>query len=282
MSSLKEARKNKARRLTRLAVFLKRTEMELRFTKYHGTGNDFILVDDRDLSFPKDEEVVRKLCDRHFGIGADGLILIQNHPELDYRMVYFNSDGSQSLCGNGSRCGFAFARSLGIVDTHATFETTDGIHQIKWQDGEIHFQLFDVNELKQLNEKDWFINTGSPHHIVISDDVQNENIVSKGREIRNSDDYARHNGTNVNFAQLLHDKVKIRTYERGVEDETLSCGTGATAVGIMAAELGWKSPVSIQTMGGQLSISFKKEGDSFKDIWLSGPAEKVFAGSVTI
>ena len=256
--------------------------MELNFSKYQGTGNDFILVDDRDQSFPASNQLVQKLCDRRFGIGADGLILIQNHPKLDYRMVYFNSDGSQSLCGNGSRCGFAFAQSLGMVDQHATFETTDGIHQIKQEGEKINFQLFDVQQLKKINEKEWFIDTGSPHHIVISDDVSSENIVSEGREIRNHPDYSRHNGTNVNFAQLLQDRVKIRTYERGVEDETLSCGTGATAVGIMAGKLGFKSPVHIQTTGGELSVSFKQEGDQFTEIWLAGPAKKVFEGSVTI
>ncbi len=256
--------------------------MELHFTKYQGTGNDFIIIDDRNESFPVNDSLIQKLCDRRFGIGADGLILIQNHPDLDYRMVYFNSDGSQSLCGNGSRCGFAFAKSLGIVGVKATFETTDGIHQIKIQDGKIHFQLFDVKEREKINDNEWFVDTGSPHHIVISKDVLEEDIVNQGRKIRNSSTYSRHNGTNVNFAQLLQDRVKIRTYERGVEDETLSCGTGATAVGIMAGELGLESPVRIQTMGGELSVSFKREGDSFTDVWLSGPAEKVFEGSVTI
>lgn len=256
--------------------------MELNFTKYQGTGNDFILIDDRSETFPATTDLIQKLCDRRFGIGADGLILIQKHPNLDYRMVYFNSDGSQSLCGNGSRCGFAFAHSLGMVGSEATFETTDGIHKIKIEDSKIHFQLFDVDHFKQINENEWFIDTGSPHHIVISNDVKTEEIVQKGRKIRNSEEYSRHNGTNVNFAQVLQDSVKIRTYERGVEDETLSCGTGATAVGIMAGILGQNSPVHIETMGGILSVSFKKDGDSFSDIWLSGPAEKVFEGSVTI
>lgn len=256
--------------------------MELHFTKYQGTGNDFILIDDRNEKIPVNAQLVQSLCDRRFGIGADGLILIQNHPDLDYRMIYYNSDGSQSLCGNGSRCGFAYAQSLGMVEQQATFETTDGIHQIKWQDDKIHFQLFDVNQLNQINANEWFIDTGSPHHIVITPDVEEEEIVAKGREIRNSASYSRHNGTNVNFAQLLQDKVKIRTYERGVEDETLSCGTGATAVGIMAGKLGFKSPVHIQTKGGELSVSFKNDGDLFADIWLAGPAEKVFEGSVII
>lgn len=256
--------------------------MELHFTKYQGTGNDFILVDDRDLSLTVSDTLVQKLCDRRFGIGADGLILIQNHPKHDYRMVYFNSDGSQSLCGNGSRCAFAFAQSLGIVKDKGTFETTDGVHQIKIENNLIHFQLFDVDKVEQINDNEWFVNTGSPHHIVISDNVESEEIVLKGREIRNLPNYSRHNGTNVNFAQLLQDKVKIRTYERGVEDETLSCGTGATAVGIMSGKLGFKSPVHIQTQGGTLLVSYNQNDNSFTDIWLAGPAEKVFEGSVEI
>ena len=255
--------------------------MQVEFSKYQGTGNDFVLIDDRNESFPKDHTIVKKLCDRKFGIGADGLILIQNHSGLDYKMVYFNSDGSQSLCGNGSRCGFAFARDLGIVQDHATFETTDGIHQIKFKDGLVHFQLFDVAHANNLDEHQWYIDTGSPHHIVISKE-EPQNIVEKGREIRNLPLYSGQNGTNVNFAQLLHDRVKIRTYERGVEDETLSCGTGATAVGLMAGKLGYESPVRIETEGGELAVSFEQSGAGFSNIWLSGPAEKVFDGSLTI
>lgn len=256
--------------------------MKLNFSKYQGTGNDFILIDDRNEVFPQDSNIIEKLCGRRFGIGADGLILIQNHPELDYKMIYFNSDGSQSLCGNGSRCGFAFAQSLGMVSSNATFETTDGTHQIKQENDIIHFQLFDISQFDELNSKEWYINTGSPHHIVISENVDDLEIVSVGRKIRNLPSYSSQNGTNVNFAQLLQDRVKIRTYERGVEDETLSCGTGATAVGLMAGKLGYKSPVNIQTMGGELSVFFQQNRDTFTDIWLAGPAKKVFEGSVTI
>ncbi|MEQ9008190.1 MAG: diaminopimelate epimerase, partial [Ekhidna sp.] len=137
--------------------------LELNFTKYQGTGNDFSLVNDRNGHFPQDIDLIQKMCDRRFGIGADGLILIQEHPDLDYRMVYFNSDGSQSLCGNGSRCAFTFAQSLGLVASSATFETTDGIHQIKSENNLVHFQLFDVNEINEINEKEWYIHTGSPH-----------------------------------------------------------------------------------------------------------------------
>ena len=255
--------------------------MQLEFSKYQGTGNDFILIDDRNETFPQDHKVIQSLCDRKFGIGADGLILIQNHSVLDYKMVYFNSDGSQSLCGNGSRCGFAFAQALGITRDSATFETTDGVHEIKFQDGLIHFQLFDVEKAQNLDENQWYIDTGSPHHIVISSE-EPQNIVEEGRKIRNMPAYSSQNGTNVNFAQLLQERVKIRTYERGVEDETLSCGTGATAVGLMAGKLGYESPVEIETMGGTLIVSFKHSEGGFSDIWLAGPAEKVFDGSVTI
>ena len=256
--------------------------MRIPFHKYQGTGNDFILIDDRGEVFPQQSDSIEKLCDRKFGIGADGLILIQNHQELDYRMVYFNADGSQSLCGNGSRCGFAFAQSLNMIGSKATFETTDGVHEIKEENELIHFQLFDVKGLSKITDQEWYLHTGSPHFIRVVDNVHTEDVVSEGRKIRNSPDYSRQNGTNVNFAQLLQDRVKIRTYERGVENETLSCGTGATAVGLLAGKLGYKSPVKIETEGGELIISFKQNNDHFTDIWLAGPAKKVFEGSIEI
>lgn len=256
--------------------------MKLTFSKYQGTGNDFIIIDNRECSFSPDSATVKKLCDRRFGIGADGLILIESHPELDYRMIYFNSDGSQSLCGNGSRCGYAFAKSIGMVGDEGSFETTDGIHQIKYADGKIHFQLFDVSDVEKINNREWYLNTGSPHHILICDPEEQSDIVKQGREIRNSKTYSSQNGTNVNFAQLLQNEISIRTYERGVEDETLSCGTGATAVALMAGKLGYESPVTIRTQGGLLSVSFKIQEGKFTDIWLAGPAEKVFEGTVDI
>ena len=256
--------------------------MKIHFHKYQGTGNDFILIDDRNRSFPVNKKLVQKLCNQKFGVGADGLILIQPHDNLDYKMVYFNSDGSQSLCGNGSRCAFAFARSLEMVGSSATFETTDGVHKIKYEDDLIHFQLFDTPKPEQLSENDWYLNTGSPHFIQIVHDVVSTEVVKKGREIRNSDEYIGQNGTNVNFAQLLPEHIKIRTYERGVENETLSCGTGATAVGLLAGLLGYQSPVRIETEGGNLFVHFKNEDDGYREIWLAGPAELVFEGSVTI
>jgi diaminopimelate epimerase len=255
--------------------------MTLTFSKYQGTGNDFILIDNRNEAFRPAQNQVQQLCDRKFGIGADGLILIENHPTLDYKMIYFNADGSQSLCGNGSRCGFAFAQSLGITTESATFETTDGTHEIKSENDLIHFQLYDVNGLMREND-DWYVNTGSPHYIKLVEDTESIDVVLEGRKIRNLPIYSSQNGTNVNFAQLLQDRVKIRTYERGVEDETLSCGTGATGVALVAGELGFKSPIRIETKGGSLFVSFERNGDNFTNIWLAGPAKKVFEGTISI
>ncbi|MEP5614267.1 MAG: diaminopimelate epimerase [Cyclobacteriaceae bacterium] len=256
--------------------------MKLNFSKYQGTGNDFILIDNRQSVFQKSDDLITRLCDRKFGIGADGLILIEEHPELDYRMVYFNADGTESLCGNGSRCGFAFAKSLGLVSENAQFETTDGVHEIMEQDGIIHFGFPPIkNSFEEIGE-DKYLDTGSPHYIRIVDEVDEVDVINEGREIRNLSAYSSQNGTNVNFAQLLPEGVRMRTYERGVEDETLSCGTGATAVALAASQLGLKSPVRLETKGGILSVSFELKDGFFESIWLAGPAEKVFEGTVAI
>lgn len=256
--------------------------MVLKFSKYQGTGNDFILIDNRQSAFQKSDDLIKRLCDRKFGIGADGLILIEEHPDLDYRMVYFNADGTQSLCGNGSRCGFAFAKSLGMVSQNARFETTDGIHEIKEEGGIIYFGFSPIeNTIEEIGD-DKYLDTGSPHYIRIVEDVDGVDVFSEGRDIRNLSAYSSQNGTNVNFAQLLPKGVKMRTYERGVEDETLSCGTGATAVALVASQLGLKSPVKLETKGGTLSVSFELKDGFFENIWLAGPAEKVFEGTVAI
>lgn len=257
--------------------------MVLNFSKYQGTGNDFILIDNRNEIFPTEHELITKLCDRRFGIGADGLILIENHPDsMDYRMIYYNSDGTQSLCGNGSRCGFAFAKSLGIVTNEARFEASDGIHDIKEEHGTIHFGFPPIENKIHNEGDDKFLNTGSPHHIRFVDDVDEIDVFTEGKKIRNLSVYSSQNGTNVNFAQLLPNGVKMRTYERGVEDETLSCGTGATAVALVASQHGLESPIKLKTKGGELTVSFELEDGFFKNIWLAGPAKKVFEGTVNI
>lgn len=256
--------------------------MELQFSKYQGTGNDFILIDNRKEPFPKDPALVQRLCNRRFGIGADGLILIEEHPAANYRMVYFNSDGTQSLCGNGSRCGFAFAKELGLTTENTQFETTDGYHDIKEVNGVIHFGFPQIeNSIKVIND-DHYIDTGSPHYIRYVSNIDEVEAVSEGRKIRNLSVYSSQNGTNVNFAQLLKDRVKMRTYERGVEDETLSCGTGATAVALAAASKGMQSPILLETKGGELTVSFDLNDGFFENIWLAGPVKKVFEGTTSI
>ena len=253
--------------------------MQLHFSKYQGTGNDFILIDNRQDVFPKGKAIEAGLCHRKFGIGSDGVILIENHAEFDYKMIFYNPDGSESLCGNGSRCAFEFARSLGMVNDEAVFEATDGIHRAKQMGSEIGVSLFDVKKIEP-GGTDFYVNTGSPHHVRIVDEVDKVDVFTQGREIRYSETYSSQNGTNVNFAQHLRDRVCVRTYERGVEDETLSCGTGVTAVALVVAELGEASPVAIETLGGKLRVSFTRTDTGFQDIWLIGPVEFVFKGTI--
>lgn len=256
--------------------------MVIHFHKYQGTGNDFILIDDRDEQFPINrQEIISFMCDRKMGIGADGLILIQTHPEVDFRMVYFNPDGSKSLCGNGSRCAMAFAKTLNMVKDRMTFETTDGVHEGVIDGLVYRFHLHDVNEVRSLNNA-WFINTGSPHYIAFVDDLDQIDVLQEGRRIRYSEPY-QPSGTNVNFVEKTSGGIKVRTYERGVEDETLSCGTGVTACALAASFQSYESPVSIETKGGALTVSFDKIDEAhFKNIYLSGPAKKVYEGSIEV
>jgi diaminopimelate epimerase len=255
--------------------------MKIKFTKYQGTGNDFILIDNRLEIFPKEISIIQKLTDRKFGVGADGVILIEDHPQLDFRMIYYNSDGSQSLCGNGSRCAVVFSRSLGLIEEATQFETTDGIHSAHFADGLVHFGLHDVEEVL-INKESSYTNTGSPHHIEFVDNVNEVNVMQRGVEIRNSQQYAP-DGVNVNFAEVTRKGLKVRTYERGVENETLSCGTGVTAAALAASFRDIESPVVVETRGGTLSVSFHKSSkNQFREIYLAGPTTKVFEGTIDI
>ena len=257
--------------------------MQIKFHKYQGTGNDFVMIDDRDGSFPMDDsKVIGFLCDRKMGIGADGVILIQNHPTLDFRMIYYNPDGSKSLCGNGSRCAIAFAEALGIIKDKTTFETTDGEHDAFIEKDVYHFHLHDVKTIEDISDSEVFINTGSPHHVQFVNDIEAVDILPEGSSIRYSEKYAP-SGTNVNFVEQVETGIKVRTYERGVENETLSCGTGVTACAIAASLKNYHSPVSVETRGGQLTVSFEKsDTDTFENIYLAGPAKKVFEGVVEV
>jgi diaminopimelate epimerase len=255
--------------------------MKIHFLKYQATGNDFVLIDNRDgkLSFSKAQ--IEKICDRRFGVGADGLMLIEKHTSLDFNVVYYNSDGSQSLCGNGSRAAVHFASFLGMVNGKTQFNAYDGPHDAEILPADIvRLRMNNVDRVERIGN-DFFINTGSPHYIRLVKNIDDYPVVEKGREIRYSDAY-KPGGTNVNFVELLdNNTIYVRTYERGVEDETLSCGTGVTAAALAAQLMGYSSPVAIKTKGGTLSVEFKSgQSGTFQEIHLIGPAKKVFQGDL--
>ncbi len=257
--------------------------MKVAFEKYQGSGNDFILIDDRQRIFPEaDIEKISFLCHRHFGVGSDGLMLIRDHQDVDFEMVFFNPDGSRSLCGNGSRCAAHFAKALGIAHEEGEFETTDGIHQYRFEKaGEVAIQMHDISKNEHFLDHR-FINTGSPHLIVKTDDVDYVDVVAEGRALRNNPIFADMKGSNINFVSPIDsNSFGVRTYERGVEDETLSCGTGVTAVALAMALDGLiENEAEIHTHGGVLKVRFQKDGNKFTDIWLSGPVSHVYSGVI--
>ena len=257
--------------------------MELIFYKYQGTGNDFVMVDDREQRLDtRDLNLVRRLCDRKFGIGADGLILIRNHPEFDFEMIYFNADGSQSMCGNGARCAVAFSAFLGIVHGKTRFLAIDGPHEAIIKGGQVELLMGEVIAFGPEGG-DFFVNTGSPHHIRLVEKAEDYPVFEEGRTIRYDQRYAP-GGTNVNFMEKLSDdEVFVRTYERGVENETLSCGTGVTAAALVFGTENQVNQVKINTLGGKLQVKFQGDSKSgFHDIWLIGPAEQVFSGKIKL
>ncbi len=258
--------------------------MEIRFNKYQGTGNDFVIIDNRDHHFPKNNiDLIHKLCDRRFGIGADGLILLENDDSTDFKMIYFNADGNEStMCGNGGRCIVAFAKKLGIITDKTTFTAIDGLHIATINDTLVSLQMIDVDTITN-SKTHLFLNTGSPHHVKFVDSVSKIDVKTSGRNIRNGAPYFEE-GTNVNFVeQIDKNSFKVRTYERGVEDETLSCGTGVTAVAIAAnvAKKSSENKIHLETLGGKLTVSFTKENETFKDVFLIGEATFVFDGNFT-
>ncbi len=250
------------------------------FFKYQGTGNDFIMIDDRQETFELNNHIlIAQLCNRRFGIGADGLILLRNHKEADFEMIYYNADGYlTSLCGNGSRCAVQFASHLGLVNNSCRFMTVQGILSATLSDDLVEINMPDV-QMVENHPDHYFLNTGSPHHVCYVNDVTNYDVFNSGRKIRNGAPYFKE-GSNVNFVEQLDaSSIFVRTYERGVEDETLSCGTGVIAAALTLSLKGGVSPVSVQTPGGKLSISFEKDATGgFKNVRLKGPAERVFEG----
>ncbi|HYG04365.1 MAG TPA: diaminopimelate epimerase [Chryseosolibacter sp.] len=261
--------------------------MKIKFSKYQATGNDFILIDNRSGEYKLSADHVKRLCHRKFGIGADGLMLIEKDPNLDFNVVYYNSDGSQSLCGNGSRAAVEMARSLGMVKQKARFNAYDGVHEAEiFGDDLIRLKMNDVADVNKIGE-DFFLNTGSPHYVRFVGQIEEHPVYEDGRTIRYHEAFAP-GGTNVNFVEVLADNtIYVRTYERGVENETLSCGTGVTAAALAASFLGYHSPMKIGTLGGELLVEFKSGQDAgssalFTDIFLIGPAKMVFEGQLEL
>jgi len=256
--------------------------MTLPFYKYQGTGNDFVMIDNRSKFFDgSNQSLIASLCHRRFGIGADGLILLEQAEGYDFKMVYFNADGRQgSMCGNGGRCIVQFAFDLGIVQDNIRFIAVDGPHDALVKNGLVHLKMIDVTEIAQHNTH-FFMNTGSPHYVQPVQAIDQFSVIEEGRKIRYNDRF-KIEGTNVNFSERIDNTLHVRTYERGVEDETYSCGTGVTAAALAASYSGMESPISISTLGGSLSISFEKNDTTFKNIFLIGPAKRVFEGNLKL
>lgn len=257
-----------------------------RFYKYQGTGNDFVIFDNRTLQLPqKDVALYNKLCNRKFGIGADGLMLLQNKDGYDFEMIYFNADGSEStMCGNGARCLVAFAKKMKIIDEEARFLAVDGPHYAKISSDKVYLQMIDVPHVRESQNGTYILDTGSPHYVQFVRELENLDVYGEGKSIRYSEEF-KQQGINVNFVEEELNSIYVRTYERGVEDETLSCGTGVTASAIAFAlknDLWNEQIVSVSTKGGSLSVSFNRDKNGFHTIFLIGPAQLVFEGEIAI
>jgi diaminopimelate epimerase len=274
--------------------------MKLSFSKYHGSGNDFVIIDNRPNKFKYrgflKQAIIAGICHRQYGIGADGMILLQSERKADFRMEYYNSDGKEgSLCGNGSRCVVAFAHQSGIIkEKQATFMAVDGLHKaaitdISQNKYEVSVQLNDATAPKIIKPGEYFIDTGSPHLVIFNEHLWKIDVNQAGREIRNSSPWAV-DGVNVNFAKIIDSQtVAVRTYERGVERETLSCGTGAVAAAISSWYYNKKKQAitgyRINTNGGKLEATFNppaNDKEGFKNLWLHGQAQFVFEGVIKI
>lgn len=260
--------------------------MLIKFYKYHGTGNDFIMVDNRLYNLNKDNtELVARLCHRHFGIGADGLILLNMADGYDFEMVYFNSDGREStMCGNGGRCLVSFAHHLGLIEQQCTFKAIDGDHHASIDSfGIVTLGMKDVSTIGRAGN-DFILNTGSPHYVQFVKSVKQVDIIPAAHAIRYNDTFSKE-GINVNFVEETgEDEIMVRTYERGVEDETLSCGTGVVASSIAYSQLhsNHTNEVKIISPGGHLKVTFTSSGNSYTNVKLIGPAVKVFEGEVNV
>ncbi|MDX2443376.1 MAG: diaminopimelate epimerase [Bacteroidales bacterium] len=260
--------------------------MYIDFYKYQATGNDFVMIDNRiENDVFKDEKIIQSLCDRRFGVGGDGLILVSEDPETDFKMRYFNADGKEaSMCGNGGRSAVAFAYKLNMISSdHVQFTAVDGLHEAIRSNNIIKLKMIDVVDIVK-NGDNYFIQTGSPHHVEFQTDIDEIDVYKLGRDIRNSKLY-QPDGTNVNFLEFKDGIINIRTFERGVENETLSCGTGSVAATIAVSLKygGSGKSYDLHAPGGKLKVSFERSSDgNFRNVWLEGPATFVFSGKFKI
>jgi diaminopimelate epimerase len=256
--------------------------MNIRFSKYQGTGNDFVMIDNCQGNIQLTKEQIIRICDRKFGVGSDGIVLIEETDFSNFYMNFYNPDGSQSFCGNGSRCAVRFAQRLGLVGDSGEFKAIDTKHDFESTEFSVTIQMKNVLGIEQLNTA-FVVQTGSPHYIEYVQDVDELDLIAEAHKIRYSKRFAN-NGININYVQVKGETLYMRTYERGVENETLSCGTGVTAV---ALTFGFLNPsldhVHIETKGGPLEVSFKTVGiGEFEEVKLKGPAQWVFDGEINI
>lgn len=255
---------------------------KIKFSKYHGAGNDFVMINAINSPVNLSDDEVKEICDRRTGVGADGLIIVLPSEKYDFKMKYYNCDGHEStFCGNGGRCISAFAVEEGLTPQHIEYEAIDGIHKAlvtKNSDNEymVSITMRDI-ESYDLNDERLLINTGSPHYVTRVKDLKNYDVRRHGAEIRN-DKKISNDGVNVDFMEVIDNQYHIRTFERGVEDETLACGTGVTASAIAAALWYGGDNINIKTTLATLNVKFEKAGNSIKNIVLSGPATHVFDG----
>jgi diaminopimelate epimerase len=258
--------------------------MEIQFSKYQGTGNDFVIIDNRDGSIALSNEQIAFLCDRKFGVGSDGLIMLGTTNEYDFSMAYYNADGTEgTMCGNGGRCLVQYANDHGIMKENYLFIAIDGPHEASIKNnGWIHLKMSDVNEV-EVGDNFFVTNTGSPHYVQLVNGVENFDVVTAGKAIRYNDRF-KVDGVNVNFIEFQKDHLFVRTYERGVENETYSCGTGVTAAAITThLHKTGAHHVAIQTLGGELAVSFNNQGGGhFNNIWLQGPGTFVYSASINL
>lgn len=254
----------------------------VKFSKYQGAGNDFVIINDWQGQLRLDDTQIAAICDRRYGVGADGCIFIRPHSDADYEMVYHNADGHiGSMCGNGARCAYAFVLETGLGSGKMTFQAYDGLHEAEMHDdATVSVSMRPVVEVQHLDRINCVLDTGSPHYVRFVGDLKETDVVSQGRGIRYSPMYAER-GINVNFVEVTGDVLKMSTYERGVENKTLACGTGATAVAIAYADKhGMKQgPVRILADGGELSVDFRRSKSGFENLVLRGPVSLVFQGT---